>query len=200
MEGQAKHDVVFSNKERVWMSVEDVNAADVAQWTEAWNAGEKEEEEKEDTKLAAYGAQQEQSGQPEEAWRRASPGSYISELERQLEKQLMWRAAQERAERNQRRLQQDKKSEAEAGEETAASPPSKNVASRKRQAGSQSGRVDSRGRGGATTWNKEWENAAWPTSWPRASNAQPRQDQHQAGGTCRETISCDDLEERVGGG
>ena len=47
MDGEDRREVVFSNEERVWMSEDDIQAADVEQWSEKWAAEMAEDEDEE---------------------------------------------------------------------------------------------------------------------------------------------------------
>ena len=100
--GESKFEVVFSNKERVWMSDDDIEAADVEQWAERWKASEPEEDEQRHTtrnrNKAAIPKKQGDS----------SLQAQIAELEQQLKEERQWRAAKLRAERNQKRRQEEK--------------------------------------------------------------------------------------------
>ena len=97
---EGKYEVTFSNKERVWMSDDDIEAADVEQWTEKWKESEPEEDEQRPTtRYKRRAASPRKQGD-------AALQERIAELERQLQEERHWREAKEREERNRKRRQE----------------------------------------------------------------------------------------------
>ena len=106
MDEQVRFEVVFSNKARVWMSDEDIEAANIEQWTQKW----KEEEDKDEAaERSPTKRSKSTSSSPKKTQSDAQLQARIAELERQLQEQRAWRAAKEREERVEQRSSQQQR-------------------------------------------------------------------------------------------